>query len=496
MAGNMISRCLALAALVLACGGSYPALAQSKVQAGVSAAVKGEIQIASLGTTVGRIAKSGEDIFLGDKISSGENAGMQILLLDETVFTIGAQSALTIDQFIYDPRTGDGEVAAQVVKGAFRFVTGRIAKRQPQAMAVKLPVGSIGIRGTIAAGRVDGNSSLVVLLGPGANTDTDERVGRILVSNAGETVEISRAGFATMIAGPDAAPVEPFQLPLADLRALTRSLDQSSTPKQEGDGAGSVTGEASEHDASGDQKQDDRAPPAHQNGQANNNQPVKNKNNSGGQQAPGPASSSGQLSVASTETLAGEGQVAANANADDTLITGDARADGDTLVDDATQGDPVNQLPSVSDGVATFDELRRIQTGTHSFVVDTAFSQTKFNGAASNLSGNMKFQLDIDFGARTFGGDGSELRLDTTAAGGNINITSPIPVRDYLTDTGLATKTLGSDQVDPPEVKGSKIEIRNGNGIIAQTLNANIIYDDGRGNRGAGSGTSPARVSN
>jgi hypothetical protein len=223
----------AFAALSLTFAAVSASEAQDRVQAGVSAAVKGEIQIASLGAGVGRVARSGEDIYLGDQISSGENAGMQVLLLDETVFTIGSQSAITIDEFVYNPATETGAVAARVVKGAFRFVTGRIAKQRPQSMAVKLPVGAIGIRGTIAAGRVDDTSSLVVLLGPGSNTDTDERVGRILVSNAGKTVEITRVGFATMIEGVNTPPVEPFQLPAADLRALARSLDQGAAPKQE-----------------------------------------------------------------------------------------------------------------------------------------------------------------------------------------------------------------------------------------------------------------------
>ena len=176
---------MAVAAGVLALGGQAlfaPVAAQSQapVQAGVSAAVRGTIEVASIGATVGRLVKSGEDIFLGDKIDSGDRSGMQVLLMDETVFTIGANASLVIDEFVYNPETDTGKVAANVLKGAFRFVTGRVAKRQPSSMTVRLPVGSIGIRGTIAGGRVDGERSLVVLLGPGANTNSGERVGRIL----------------------------------------------------------------------------------------------------------------------------------------------------------------------------------------------------------------------------------------------------------------------------------------------------------------------------
>jgi hypothetical protein len=68
-------------------GYALPALAQGQ-QAGVSAGVRGEVQLASAGSAagvVGRQVKSGEAIYLGDRIRSGPSAGMQIMLLDETV---------------------------------------------------------------------------------------------------------------------------------------------------------------------------------------------------------------------------------------------------------------------------------------------------------------------------------------------------------------------------------------------------------------------------
>jgi hypothetical protein len=489
MVKDMISRCIVLAAFAVASHAAHPAFAQSKVQAGVSAAVKGEIQIASLGATVGRFARSGDDIFLGDTISSGDDAGMQVLLMDETVFTIGAQSAITIDEFVYDPETGGGKVAAPVVRGAFRFVTGRIAKRQPQAMAVKLPIGSIGVRGTIVAGRVDGTSSLVVLLGPGANTDTDERLGRILVSNAGETVEISRTGFATMIEGPNAAPVEPFQLPLADLRALTQSLDQGAARGESDGNGGNAPKKAASRNTSGDKKQGGKAPTPQKTASSSGTD-TRAKQSSGGSTQPAPNA----LTAENTQNLAGEGQVAAGQNANDPLNTNDAKKEGDKLLEDAVQGDPDTQLPPVTAGVASFDDLRRIQTGTHSFTIDTAFVQTQINGMSSNIPGTMKLRLDVDFGARALGGGASEVILDTTKGGaGNIAMRAPIPLKDYSTEVGLASKSFGNSQGDAPQISGSTVEIRNGNGVIAQTVRADIKFDDGIGNRGTGAGESAPR---
>lgn len=465
----------ALAATSLLLGSGH-AEAQSKVQAGVSAAVTGRVEVASLDTRVGRVAKSGEDIFLGDHISSAALSGMQVLLLDETVFTIGANSALTIDEFVYNPDTGGGKVAARVLKGAFRFVTGRIAQRRPQAMAVKLPVGSIGVRGTIAAGRVDGDNALVVLLGPGSNTDTEERIGRITVSNAGQSVDITRAGFATMIKGAGAAPIEPFQLPLADLRALTRSLAASSRQAAAGQETGGNQNSTSSQDTS--QSDTDAKEAASESEESDG--------------------SDGQVADTDSGTgdLAGEDQAAARKNAVATLDAPNVRQEQDRLLEDAVQDQPENLLPDIADGTTSFDELRRIQTGTHNFVIDTAFVQDRINGLETNLPGNMKVTLEVDFGARTLGGGDSSIRLDTTAGGGNIDFNDSIRLNDYSRDGGLVKKTFGDDVGDSPLINGSTLELRNVDGIAAQRLRADMRYDDGQGNKGLGAGDSPSRVSN
>lgn len=117
--------------------------------AGVSAAVTGEIILSKVTGEVGILVESGMPVYLGDRIVTSANSGMQVLLLDETVFTIGPNSDVAIDEFVYDPATGDGRIVADMAKGVMRFVTGKIPLNNPSSMDVNLPVGSIGIRGTI-----------------------------------------------------------------------------------------------------------------------------------------------------------------------------------------------------------------------------------------------------------------------------------------------------------------------------------------------------------
>ena len=223
-------------------------------QAGVSAAVRGSVLL-SREQVVGQQVASGEPLYLQDAIESGVRSGMQILLLDETVFTLGAQSSLVIDEFVYDPGSGAGQLSAQVVKGAFRFVTGKIAQEEPRNVNVRLPAGNVGIRGTIVAGLADptDGSSLVVLLGPGRDNNTGARPGAVRVSNAGRAVDLRRPNFATRIGGWELPPSEPFEIGQAELEQLLGQLAGGAPPSGAGVRAegGPVSGAAGQEQATG-----------------------------------------------------------------------------------------------------------------------------------------------------------------------------------------------------------------------------------------------------
>lgn len=217
-----------------------PALAAE--QAGVSAAVRGQVALTRVQIAVGRQVVGGEPILLQDAIQSGQRSGMQILLLDQTVFTIGPESELVIDEFVYDPKTDAGKLSAEITKGVFRFVSGKIAHEKPEDMKLKLPSGTLGVRGTMVAGRVDPQqkSSRLVLLGEGPENDLGVPAGAFEACNAGQCVRVNRPGYGTVIDGPDAPPVRPFAFSREELDELTRSV---SDPEGWVETAGSSTGE-------------------------------------------------------------------------------------------------------------------------------------------------------------------------------------------------------------------------------------------------------------
>ena len=154
-------------------------IAAEQVKIGVAASVQDTVQ--AIREKRVRL-KSGMDIYLNDRIVTGKTGSLQIMLLDETIFTLGANSDMVLGEFIYDPSNDKGKVSAKVAKGVFRFITGKIARHDPSKMNVKIPAGNIGIRGTIVAGRTGPKGSTVILAGPGVKNNAGERPGAIIIS--------------------------------------------------------------------------------------------------------------------------------------------------------------------------------------------------------------------------------------------------------------------------------------------------------------------------
>ena len=235
---------------------SAPLAAQDAVQAGVSAAVRGAVQVART-DAVGRQISSGEAIFMRDAITSGSESGMQILLMDETVFTIGADSEISIDEFVYDPATGDGSLAANLTKGVMRFVTGKVSDGNPDSMVIKLPVGTIGIRGTLGLVSVltpeqanaqfpdqsqqvnpQPNQPVVfaALMGPGPLSQTGSNTGSFTFSSPNGSVDLNRPGGA-VLATPGQPPVF-FIAPPGAVNNISQNLGSRGTQSDGTDSSG------------------------------------------------------------------------------------------------------------------------------------------------------------------------------------------------------------------------------------------------------------------
>ena len=127
---------------------------------------------------------NGDPVFQGDTIETVGSGAVGLVFLDKTTLSLSDGGKMILDELVYDPATGTGSMAVDMVEGAFSFVSGEIAKTGPDSMKVSTPVATIGIRGTTVAGKaaVEGNENSFTLL-----QDTDGGVGQISISNDGGT---------------------------------------------------------------------------------------------------------------------------------------------------------------------------------------------------------------------------------------------------------------------------------------------------------------------
>jgi trimeric autotransporter adhesin len=114
------------------------------VQAGVAAAVKGEVKATTPPENTAHVLKDGDKIFMGDKIETGADGEFQILLLDQTFFTVGPLSTILVDEFIYDPESAGAK--ASVVKGIFRAVSDKAAQKSSEDAPDRSDSASAGLR--------------------------------------------------------------------------------------------------------------------------------------------------------------------------------------------------------------------------------------------------------------------------------------------------------------------------------------------------------------
>ena len=171
--------------------------------------------------------QAGSIVYEGDRIYTGEDSRLHIRFLDQTFFALGADASFTLDR--YDEREeAEESFVASVLNGAFRFVSGLLAKTEPRKVEVQLTVATIGVRGTDVAGEVrerrgDVESSASVIL----LEDEQGETGAIEVSNQYGSVFIDRAGYGTEIPDEHSAPSPVRRMQIRTIDNLLRAIRNS-----------------------------------------------------------------------------------------------------------------------------------------------------------------------------------------------------------------------------------------------------------------------------
>jgi len=177
----------------------------------------GEISIVRGGAFVEREGSShnlraGDAVNERDRIVTGRGARLVLELRDGTVVSLGERTEFSVRS--YGRRDDDGGRVLELLRGAFRAVTGTLNQRGGSALEVRTPVADIGVRGTDFWGGFHFSDALdVALLGGGP----------ITIENAAGRVEIATPGSGTTVTAADVAPSTPKPWGEGKLRAAAEA---------------------------------------------------------------------------------------------------------------------------------------------------------------------------------------------------------------------------------------------------------------------------------
>ncbi len=208
-------RVAVVAGLMLVAGAGGP-LAEERV--GINSAVNPE----ATGTPPGAAARKlviGQDVVFNEHIATAAKGQTQLLFLDQSAMTIGPNSDLTIDQFVYDPKSGTGKLAMSATRGLLRYVGGKLSK-QDQAVTLRTSTATLAVRGGAFIAQVDpdGRTEAVFLYGKDL----------VITGAAGGLQTLTQPGFQSTTT-PGRAPSTPSPQPPGQLAQFTQEFSGTGT---------------------------------------------------------------------------------------------------------------------------------------------------------------------------------------------------------------------------------------------------------------------------
>lgn len=97
----------------------------------------------------------GDRIFRNDTIRTGASGSVGIIFEDNTILSLGPDSEIVIDQYVFAPEKGVFSMVARMVRGTASYLSGIIGHQSPESVKFRTPEATIGIRGTHFLVKVD-----------------------------------------------------------------------------------------------------------------------------------------------------------------------------------------------------------------------------------------------------------------------------------------------------------------------------------------------------
>jgi len=163
-------------------------------------------------------AQKGTAIEQNDKIET-KNGKLKIVFKDDTQVSVTEHSSLVIDDFVYDPKSGKGNLGIKAAGGTVRYVSGALAK-DPKQVKINTPTAAIAVRGTDFVMSVNETGGSMVILMPSCDWATSAvkgiscSSGKIDVESGTNIVSMNRPYQATLVETAGQPPTPPITVNL------------------------------------------------------------------------------------------------------------------------------------------------------------------------------------------------------------------------------------------------------------------------------------------
>ena len=163
-------------------------------------------------------AQKGTAVEQNDKIET-KNGKLKITFKDDTQVTVTEHSSLVIDDFVYDPKSGKGNLGMKATGGTVRYVSGALAK-DPKQVKINTPTAAIAVRGTDFVMSVNETGGSMVILMPSCDWETSAvkgvscSSGKIDVESGPNLVSMDRPYQATLVETAGQPPTPPITVNL------------------------------------------------------------------------------------------------------------------------------------------------------------------------------------------------------------------------------------------------------------------------------------------
>jgi len=127
--------------------------AQSPETIGHIQTIRGEASILRNSKT--EAVLKGAPVYRGDTIKTAKTGAVGIVLTDETTFSLGPDSTITLKDYVFNPKESKFSIIARMAKGTFSYLSGMIGKLSPESIHLEIPEATIAVRGTRLLIKVD-----------------------------------------------------------------------------------------------------------------------------------------------------------------------------------------------------------------------------------------------------------------------------------------------------------------------------------------------------